>query len=120
MILIVKAMGILITAMGCLYLVKPDTIKQWLKFWQNSKRLYIGAFISLLFGIIFLLAASQCKIPAVALILGILSLVKAVMLAVAQKSIIAYIGWWLAKDVKILRFIAIFAIIMGVLVIYSA
>ena len=87
---------------------------------SSRKRLYWGGVLALLIGIIFLLAAPQCQWRGFILVFGILSIIKAVCLFVfGQEKLISFMDWWAKRPNAFLRGYAVFAITLGVLLIYS-
>ncbi len=121
MVILVKLFGIVIVVFGVYYMLNPNMMKPYVAFWKKGKRLYMGGALSLLIGIIFLLAASQCKVGWFVTLLGIMGLIKGIALFVLrQEKAIAMINWWAERPVAFLRTHALVAIIFGALLIYSA
>ncbi len=121
MVILVRLFGIAIVVMGIVFLANPKTLKQYMAFWKQQKRLYIGCILSLLFGVIFLLAASQCRRAGVIIVLGIWAIIKGVLLfALGQKRLNAYLDWWSGRPLSTARLLGIIALALGILVIYSA
>ena len=121
MVILVRLFGIAIVVMGIIFLANPKALKQYMAFWKQQKRLYIGGILSLLFGVIFLLAALQCRLVWVIVIFGIWALIKGVLLlTLGQKRLNAYLDWWLGRPISIARLLGIMALALGVLIIYSA
>ena len=121
MVALVKLLGIVIVGVGVAFFVKPSIIKQYMDFWKTRKRLYLGGALALLIGIIFLLAAPQCRWRGFITVFGILSIIKAVCLFVfGQEKLVAFMNWWAKRPITFLRVYALFAITLGVLLIYSA
>ena len=120
MLVLVKVFGIAIMAAGTIFAAKPQVFKQYIGFWRQQKRLYAGGVLSLSCGIVFLLAASQCRLTGVITVLGIWSIIKGVLLfTIGQKRINVYMDWWEAKPVSAIRILGVLALAMGVLIIYS-
>jgi len=120
MVALVKFLGIFIVGFGVAYFVNPNIIKPYMAFWKSRKRLYLGGALSLLIGIVFLLAASQCRWTGFIVVFGILALIKAVCLFVFdQKKTVSFMNWWVKRPIAFLRGHAVFAVIIGVLLIYS-
>ena len=120
MAILIKLFGIVVVIMGAAFLINPKLIKQYIGFWQQQKRLHIGGAIALLLGIIFLLAASQCRLAGVIMVLGIMSIAKAIFIFTrGLKGFQPMFNWWLARPDSFLRAYAVFALAMGALVIYS-
>ena len=121
MVILVKLLGIIIAVFGVIYLLKPNIMKPYVAFWKRGKRIHIGAVLSLLIGIILLLAASQCAVSWFVAAFGILGLIKGIVLFVLrQEKAISMINWWAERPIAFLRVHALFALVVGALLIYSA
>jgi uncharacterized protein YjeT (DUF2065 family) len=73
-LVLVKLIGVYITVMGAIFLFSPKSIKGYVAFWQDGKRLFIIGGSRILMGVILLLAVSQCKLKSVVFALGILTI----------------------------------------------
>lgn len=121
MLIVVRVVGVLIAGVGIIFLLRPKLYRQYMAFWQPGKRLYVGAILAILIGVVFLLAASGCRLVGVILALGILCLVKGVMLfTLGREKIRSLLKWWQARSLLTLRLVALIAIAFGALLIYSA
>ena len=121
MVMLVKVFGMVILAFGVYYLLNPNIIKPYVAFWKKGKRLYMGGALSLLIGIIFLLAARQCEVTWFVALLGIMALIKAIALFIMRREkVMAMMNWWVERPVTFLRVHALFAIAFGALLILSA
>jgi hypothetical protein len=121
MVIFVKLFGILMAALGVIFLISPGVVKSYIAFWPKGKRIYFGAALSLLIGIIFLLAASQCRWSLFVIIIGIWALIKGLLLFIlGQKRIVSWLNWWTARPMIVLRIYALIALVLGALLIYSA
>jgi len=121
MVILVKLLGIIIAVFGVIYLLNPNMMKPYVAFWKKGKRLYMGAALSLLIGIILLLAASQCAVSWFVAAFGILGFIKGIVLFVLrQEKMISMINWWAERPVAFLRVHALIALVVGALLIYSA
>ena len=107
--------------MGVIFLINPKTFKQYISFWKKEKRLKIGGIVAILFGSIFLMAASQCRIAGIITVLGLWSIIKGIFLLILnQKKLFTCFDWWLNKPMSTIRFLGLIALFLGVLLIYSA
>ena len=121
MLIFVKLFGVVITCMGIIFLINPKAFKQYISFWKQEKRLRIGGVLAIPFGIIFLIAAPQCRLTGLITVLGIWSIIKGVLLlTLGQKKIYAYLDWWLNKPILATPFLGLIALVFGVLIIYAA
>ena len=121
MVILVKLFGIIIVVMGIIFMVNSNTLKQYIAFWRPQKRIFIGGILSLLFGVIFLLAAPQCRLRGLVIVFGVWSIIKGVLLfTIGQNRINTYFDWWMEKPNSAIRFLGLIAVVIGVLFIYSA
>ena len=121
MVTLVKLLGIVIAGFGVAYFVNPNIMKSYMDFWKTRKKLYLGGALAFLIGIVFLLAASQCRWRGFIVAFGILSLAKGIwLLVIRQEKAISILDWWAKRPIAFLRGHAVLAIIIGVLLIYSA
>jgi len=121
MVILVRLLGIIIVIFGVIYLFKPNIIKPYVDFWKKGRRLCVGGILSLLMGVVLLLAASQCKVGWLVSVFGILGLIKGMVLLVLKREKAISVITWLAERPPVsLRVYAFFAILVGTLLIYSA
>lgn len=120
MFALIRLLGVAVVALGITFLLSPKILKKYIAFWMQGKWLYIGSIISILFGIIFLSVASQCRLRVVMVILGIWSLIKGVILSIAglEKARSMFL-WWDKRSPIAIRLVAIIAIGIGILILYS-
>lgn len=117
----VKLIGIVMVVLGAIYLAKPAIMKKYMHYWMKDNRIYLGGAISLVFAIIFLRAANLCSIPWFVVLMGIISLVKAVCLfGFGPKKVKPWMEQLANKPVGTLRTFALMPLIIGVLLIYAA
>ncbi|MDP8229882.1 MAG: hypothetical protein P9L93_02135 [Candidatus Gorgyraea atricola] len=120
MLILIRLLAIVIVVMGVIFLLNPKALKSYAAFWKQGKRLYVGAVINILFAVIFLSSASQCRISGVILVMGIMSLLKGIYLFIlGPDKIKAKLDWWIQKPASTARIMAIIVIAMGALLIYS-
>ena len=120
MIFLVKLIGILIVVLGIVRVVSPGTAKQMVAFLKEGKRIYGAGSLRLLFGLIFLLAASGCRIPGSILFFGMVFLLNGVLIFfLGLERIHKVLEWHMKKSKTILRFYAIITIVVGGLILYS-
>lgn|GEM_PF-2157724 len=121
MVGLVKLIGVAVFAMGVIFLMKPDQIKKWLKFWMEADHLYMGSLLSILIGIVFLIAAVRCNIAWVVIVFGIISLIKGLLLFIIGRSkITAKAEEFIKKPAKSLRGFAVLACVFGIVLILAA
>jgi len=120
MLILVRLLALAMMVIGVLFLIKPKMMNSYAAFWKKDKRLYIGGVINLIFGIIFLMSASQCKAPLVMIVMGLMSLVKGIMLfVIGPEKAKAMISKWENKPVGAIRAFAVLPILIGVLLMWA-
>lgn len=121
MVILVRLFGIVIIVLGALFLVNPKAMRRYVGFWRKEKRIYAGGVLSLLFGIVFLVCASQCRIAWFVVTLGVLGLIKGVLLFVlGAEGLKPMFDWWQGRSDTFLRLYALLPLAFGILLIYSA
>lgn len=120
MAILVKMIGIFITAIGIIILLKPKTAKGMLVFWRQGNNLYIGGFIRAILALIFLYYAPQARWPRMILTLGVLSALGGVSIFIlGLKKSREFIDWWDRKPEPYLRLISLLVLAFGALILYS-
>jgi len=120
MVVLVKLIGIFIVIVGIIFLVSPKTMRRFMVFWEKGKRVYIGCMLRILIGIIFLLAASQCRLIGVIVTLGILFIITgSIIFIIGLDRTKIILKWWYGRSLLVLRLIALIPIAVGVLILYS-
>ncbi|MEA3328864.1 MAG: hypothetical protein U9Q08_03950 [Candidatus Omnitrophota bacterium] len=118
--IVIKLFGIAMVSAGVVFLIIPDAIKKYLTYWTKAKRVYTGAGLSVLAGIIFLLVASQCKLAWFVALLGIWAIVKGIILFVlGPKKFTSKVNWCLSKPPGVLRMMAVLALVIGTMLVCS-
>ena len=121
MVVLVKLIGVIILAMGAVYLVRPVFMKQAMYFWIKGKMCYIAGVVNVAIGILLLIAASACSFTRFIDIIAILSLVKGIVLFVLGPQRVAVMSNHLIKGSTLsLRISSFIILVVGALLIYSA
>jgi len=118
---VIKIIGALFILIAIGYLVKPEVIKTLIEFFKKGNRLYISAAVRLVLAVVFLLAASQCHIPALIIVFGILFLLGALLILIlGPAKLRPMLTWWQSRPLWTIRLLAAVTLIVGALVIYAA
>ena len=121
MVGLVRLLGIIMMLIGIAVLVRPALMKKMIAFVKVDKRVYWSGGIKTLVGIIFLLAATECKIPFVIAVMGILFVMSLVIcLAMGDKKIKSWIEVWEAKTEDFVKVWSLVTIAIGALITFSA
>jgi hypothetical protein len=120
MVILVRLIGIFAVGAGIIFLVSPKTMRQFMLFWKKGKRLYIGGMLRILIGVIFLLAASECRLVEVMVTLGILFIITGSIIFVIKLNRLKIIlTWWYGRSLLVIRLIALISIAVWLLILYS-
>ncbi|KPK38997.1 MAG: hypothetical protein AMJ78_09145 [Omnitrophica WOR_2 bacterium SM23_29] len=120
MLILVKLIGIVIVAMGIIFLLNPEAMKRVINYWGQGKRLYLVGILRLLIGVVLLLSASQCRLVGAIVTLGILVLLGGIIIfALGLEKVKSILDWWDKKPLSVLRLLALIALAIGALLLYS-
>jgi len=118
---IIQVLGILIVLVGIVYLLKPDVMKWLMEFFKQGKRIYLAGLIRLVLAIVFLLAARECDITWVIVAFGILLLISGILIfMLGPRRLKSILEWWQKQPTLLLRVLALIALAVGAVIIYSA
>ena len=121
MLIIVRIFGTLVVVLGIIMVFNPDFMRQFMRFLKQGNRIYgIGVF-RILFGILFLLAASEARLVGVMIALGILALIGGTLIfLLGRDKVRSILDWWDRRPQLVLRLWGLLAVAIGSLIIYSA
>lgn len=118
---VVAVFGFLILSIGALGFFSPAGLTRFLSIWEPGRRLYAAVIFRILFGVVLLLAAPECRFPIVVGVTGLVALVAAVVLGVVgARRFESFVQWWLARPAAFIRAWAGVATAFGGLLIYAA
>lgn len=117
---VIWILGAVIILEGIIFLIKPGFLVKLISFFMRGKMIYTAAVARAILGPIFLIYATQCKIPSVIIIFGILLLIgAAVLLLVKLEKIKTMLNWWTKRPVWALRTLAVAAVMIGTLIVIA-
>ncbi|MGB2807676.1 MAG: hypothetical protein WBC22_08045 [Sedimentisphaerales bacterium] len=117
----IQVIGIVIVAIGVVYILKPSVMKRLFEFFKKGNRLYLAAPIRLALGVVFLMGARECKQFWVIFALGILLLISGILvLVLGPKKLVPIIEWFQGQSEILQRVIALIVLAVGVVIIISA
>jgi len=121
MLILVKLVGIVVVAIGIIFLLIPKTMRQWMVFCEKGIRPYVMGVLRILVGILFLLAAPQSRVVWVIITFGVLALIGGITFFVlGLEKVKGMLRWWHGRSLPLLRLIALLATAIGVMILYSA
>jgi uncharacterized protein YjeT (DUF2065 family) len=119
--IVIQSLGIVIVAVGVVYLLRPDVMKWLMGFFKQGKRIYFAGLIRLALAVIFLLGARECKYFWVIFAFGILFLIGGVLIFIlGPQKLRRILDWYQKQSVLLLRVLAVIALAIGAVIIYSA
>ena len=118
--LAIRLLGIPIVVMGAMFVFDKKAIKRYIDFWMKGNNLFKGGVAAILISVVFLLAASRCSVSWFIALMGIVSLVKGILILMRPEMMKAMAKYWTGKNEKTLPLAGVFAVLMGLLIIYSA
>lgn len=120
MLMLARFIGLVIIAMGTVITLNPNVFKAMINFWRQGKKIYIAGVVRLTFGIIFLLAAPECRLPGVVSILGVLMIIGGIIIfVIGPQRIQTIFGWWEKRPPLFMRLMGLIALAIGALILYS-
>jgi len=119
--IIIRGLGIVIVVVGIVYLLRPDVMKWLIEFLKQGKRIYLAGVIRLALAVTFLLGARECDITWVIVVFGILFLIGGVLIFIlGPEKLRRILDWYQKQSVLLLRVLAVIALAIGAIIIYSA
>jgi len=121
--IVIQSLGVVIVAVGVVYLLRPDIMKWLMGFFKQGKRIYLAGVIRLALAVIFLLRAGspECEIRWVIVVFGILFLIGGVLIFIlGHEKLRRILDWYQKQSALLLRIIAVIALAIGAVIIYSA
>jgi hypothetical protein len=120
-VIAIKSIGILISIMGIVYLLRPDIIKKLMVFFRQGKRIYFSGVLRLALAVLFLVAARQCRYPWIIFAYGIIFLAGGLLIfLLGPEKIRKILDWYQEQSILIFRVIAVIVLVFGVIIILSA
>lgn len=119
--IVIEIIGIAIVCIAIVYLLKPDVMKRLMEFFKQGKRIYFAGLIRFALAIVFLLSARECKRFWVIFAFGILFIIGGLLIFIlGPEKIRVMINWYQKQSALLLRVIAVIALAIGAVIIYSA
>jgi len=120
MAILAKLIGLIVFLMGIVNFINPKIAKSLMAYFQKGNRIYLAGAIRILFGVVLLLAAPDCRLILVIYVLGILiALAGSVIFIIKPEKIKAMLSKMSTKPDSFVRIMMIMAITIGALILYS-
>jgi len=102
-------------------LLKPDVMKRIIEFFKQGRRMYFAGLVRFVLAVVFLLAASDCKMPWVIIVFGILFIIGGLLIFIlGPEKVRSMLEWWQKQSVFILRVLALITLAVGAIIVYAA
>jgi uncharacterized protein YjeT (DUF2065 family) len=113
--------GAVITCMGLLYLIRPDILKNIMKFFSVGSRLYFAALLRFALAIVFFFGARECDVTWVIVSFGVIFLLSGLLIfMLGLKRAREIISWYLEQQDFIFRILSIIVLGVGLIIVYAA
>jgi hypothetical protein len=120
MTIVVTVFGALIAAFGVFGIVAPNRFIKLFDHFRGPTGLWIAVGVRLVMGVLFILAAPDCRLPTLVTAIGILALIAAVTLPIiGQRRFDALIEWWTRRPTVVIRLWMVAGGAFGGLLIYA-
>ena len=119
---ITALLGLLIIVLGIVVMVRPNRVSDVAERFTTTPALKAGAILArIAMGIAFLLAAPDTRLPTFMTVLGFLSIIAGVALAIMKEAWVnGLVGWWANQAETIVRVWGVPIALFGGVIVYSA
>jgi hypothetical protein len=121
MTVLVVIFGALIAALGAAGVASPRVLIGFVdSAWRSPRGIYGIVAARLVLGVVLVVAAPDCRFPEIVRVLGILSLVSAVLLPLlGRERLRPMIEWWISRPGGFIRAWSLVAVAFGIFVGYA-
>jgi uncharacterized protein YjeT (DUF2065 family) len=120
-VIAIKSIGMLISLMGIVYLLRPDIIRKLMRFFKKGNRIYLAGILRLALAVVFLVAARECRYPWIIFVSGVIFLAGGLLIfLLGPEKIRKMLDWYQEQPTLIFRVIALIVLAFGVIIILSA
>ncbi len=121
MVLLVKLVAIAIIIYGCVLTLKPVVFKSIIKYVESKKSRYVSIGMKIFLGLVFLVAASECRISWVVRFFGAAGVLGGAVALLLKESVVDDIIKW-AEEISEsqILFFGTVALVLGVLLVLAA
>ena len=118
--ILVSLTGLAVSGIGLFGVVAPANLKRLLGDWRVMTRLPVTVAIRILFGCIFVIAATDCRLLTAVRLIGFLEFASAaVLLGLGAQRLERFVEWWLQRPSSFVRYWCLNGSALGILLIYS-
>ena len=118
---VVALLAVLMIAICALGVVAPPILLGIVTGWSPDTRFDVAVGVRIVMGVIFLLGASRCRVPAIIYGIGLVALAAALLLVLlGEPRVDALINWWAQQPALAIRAWCALAALVGLLILYAA
>ena len=117
---LVALVGSMLVATGLLGIAQPHLMLSWVLGWSRDVRFYVTIGTRVLLGLLFIFAASKCRLPRFFRTIGIIALVAgAVYFCLGRGRVDSLIQWMFGQPSMFIQLLYAVTILFGVALIHS-
>ena len=119
--MVIRIIGIVLVLYALLCVIKPGILRGVMQFFRKGRRVYVIALMRFVLAVVFFVAAHKCRNERVIIAFGILLLISGLLIIMlGAKKVGSIIDWYLKQSALLLRFLAMIAAALGVVIIIFA
>jgi hypothetical protein len=117
---LVSLAGLATAGIGLFGVAAPTVLKRLLVDWRVMTSLPVTVAIRIIFGLVFVIGAPDCRLPMVIRVIGIVEFASAVMLfGLGAARLERFVEWWLERPSFFVRYWCLGATGLGIVIIYG-
>jgi hypothetical protein len=117
---LVALVGWVLVATGLLGIAQPHLMLSWVRGWPQDVRFYVTVGTRVLLGLLFIFAATKCRLPRFIRTIGIIALVAGVVyFFLGRGRLDLLIQWTFGQPSMFIQLLYAVTILFGVALIYS-
>jgi hypothetical protein len=117
MVILIKLLGLVITALGLVIFASTDFTQKLFDFFKEGKRIYYAGVVRGILGLILFVTASQSVVPLAAIALGLMFLVSGILVFAADvEKIKAFLITYSEMPGLVIRLLGLVAASFGILI----
>lgn len=119
--LVVMSIGIIVTLIAVVYMLKPVIAKRFIGLLQKGNRIYLDGAINLALAAVLLLGAQDCKNSWIIFICGLVFLAEGLSIfGLGPEKTRPLLDWSLQQSEELFQFLGLLIGILGAAIIFSA
>lgn len=120
MIILAKTIGLVICGLGLFFTILPEKVKVLFEFWKQGNRFYGNAILRIFFAVVLFSAAAKCRIPSIALLLGVLFLLSGILIfIIGIDKMKEQLQWLEGQTPLAFRILGLIALSFGLMILYT-